>query len=106
VTETGDAPRPTLDELDALSTEELKDRALALARQRRDVRFLWDVLEHLPQSGEFAQEDGATTGVVTTVNDVLAVVEQVFGHQLADLGALEPLLRARFVDYLTTHDRG
>jgi hypothetical protein len=106
VTETG-GDRPTFDELDALETEELKDRALGVARQRGDAAFLWELLEHLPQSARFAGEDGATTGVVTTVNDVLAVVEEVFGRQMGNVGDLEPLLRARFVDYLLTHsERG
>jgi hypothetical protein len=102
VTETG-GDRLTFDQLDALDTGELKDRALTLARHRGDVGFLWELLEHLPQSAQFAGEDGATTGVVTTVNDVLAVVEEVFGRQMANVGDLEPLLRARFIDYLLAH---
>lgn len=94
------AARPTIDELDALSTDELKDRAFALARRRGDVRFLWDLVKHLPPSGDFTQEDGATTGLAMTFNDVLALVEQVFGRQLGNIGDLEPLIRARLLDYL------
>ncbi|MFL6137668.1 MAG: hypothetical protein ACJ74O_07700 [Frankiaceae bacterium] len=94
---------PTIDQLDALSTDELRRRALDRARERGDVRFLWDLVKHLPQSGEFTQEDGATTGVVTTVNDLLATVEQLFGHQMSNVGDREPLFRARFIDYLTSH---
>lgn len=101
---TGD--RPTLDELDALPTEELKERALEVARRDGDIAFLWELVKHLPQSGEFTGEDGATTGITTTFNDVLAVVEQVFGHQMSNVGEMEPLLRARFIDYLLNHPRG
>jgi hypothetical protein len=92
---------PTIDELDALSTDELKELALDRARDRGDVGFLWDLLKHLPASGEFTQEDGATAGVVTTINDLLTTVEQLFGHQMGNVGDLEPLFRARFIDYLT-----
>lgn len=99
----GTAAGSTLDRLDALSTDELKERAVTMARERGDIGFLWELVKHLPQSGEFTQEDGATTGVVTTFNDVLAVVEQVFGHQMSNVGDLEPLFRARFVDYLSSH---
>ena len=34
-----DAPPPTLDELDALTTEELRERAFHVARERHDVKF-------------------------------------------------------------------
>jgi hypothetical protein len=97
------AHRPTIDELDALPTDELKDRALATARHRGDVGFLWEIVKHLPESARFTGEDGATTGIATSFNDVLAVVEELFGHRTGDVGEMEPLLRARFIDYVTRH---
>jgi hypothetical protein len=103
VSDTG-AERPTIEQLDALPTDELKDRALAVARRRGDVAFLWELVKHLPSSAEFAGEDGATTGIATTFNDVLAVVEELFGHRTGDVGEMEPLLRARFIDYISTHE--
>lgn len=94
---------PTFEELDALPTQELKDRAFDVARRRGDVRFLWEVVGHLPQTAEFAAEDGASGGMLTTVSDLVAGFEEVFGQQMANVGPLEPLLRARFVDYLLHH---
>ena len=38
----------TFEDLDALSTEDLQDRAFALARERRDVSFFWSIFGHLP----------------------------------------------------------
>ena len=87
----------TFDELDALGTEELQDRAFALARHRRDVAFFWSIFEHLP-----AREDGddGSLGVQSTVDDAIAVwrktTEGEFGEQ-------EPLIRAAFIDYLLKH---
>jgi hypothetical protein len=91
--------------LDALDTNELKDRALARARERGDVGFLWELIEHLPQASELATEDGASTGMATTARDLLAVIEQVWGYQIDNVGPMEPLLRARFIDYLMAPER-
>lgn len=39
-------PKP--EELETLSTEDLRDRAFRLARRRLDVRFFWNLLEATP----------------------------------------------------------
>jgi len=84
-------------ELDALPTEELQDRAFALARERRDVSFFWSLFEHLP-AGE-SGNDGAF-GVQSTVDDAAAVWKETTGHEYGDE---EPLIRAAFIDYLVNH---
>jgi hypothetical protein len=67
-------------ELDALPTEELRERAFAKARQHRDLGFFWSVFKHLPDSDE-----------------AVALWRELTGH---GYGEQEPLLRAAFIDYL------
>jgi hypothetical protein len=84
----------TFEDLDALSTEDLQDRAFALARERHDVSFFWSIFEHLPvaESGL----DGAL-GVQSTVDDAVALWTETTNHRYGDE---EPLIRAAFIDYL------
>jgi hypothetical protein len=90
----------TFAELDALSTEELRERAFARARTRRDVAFFWSVFKHLPDSDEASALDGAPNSVGPTVDEFVALWRELTGHGYADQ---EPLLRAAFIDYLQKH---
>ena len=74
---------PSFAELDALPTEELRERAFHRARERRDVGFFWSVLKHLPDADE-----------------AVALWRELEGH---GYGENEPLLRAAFIDYLQKH---
>lgn len=87
----------SLPELDALSTDELQERAFGRARERGDVRFFWQLAEHLP-----APEDGSdgSLGIQSTVDDAVAVWKESTGHEYGDR---EPLIRAAFIDYLLKH---
>lgn len=87
-------------ELDALSTEELRERAFALARQRRDVKFLWSVLRHLPNADEAAALDGAPNSIGPTIDEAVALWRELTGHGYEESA---PLLRAAFIDYLMKH---
>ncbi|WP_372443206.1 hypothetical protein [Actinoplanes teichomyceticus] len=89
---------PGFAELDALPTEELRERAFAKAREQRDVRFFWSVLKHLPDADEAASLDGAPHSIGPTVDEAVALWRELEGR---DLGAHEPLLRAAFIDYLS-----
>jgi hypothetical protein len=86
--------------LTELSTEELRERAFALARRRRDVRFFWSLFQHLPTSDDAESLDGSPSAIGGTIDDAVELWRQFTGH---GLGETEPLLRAAFVDYLTTH---
>lgn len=86
--------------LDQLSTEELRERAFALARERRDVRFFWSLFQHLPTADDAEALDGSPSAIGGTIDDALELWRQFGGHGLAET---EPLLRAAFVDYLTKH---
>ncbi|MEH1127030.1 hypothetical protein [Micromonospora sp. CPCC 206061] len=91
----------TFAELDALSTEELRERAFALARHRRDVRFFWSVLRHMPHADDVEELDGSPNSVGPTIDEAVALWREFMGHGYDD--ETEPLLRAAFIDYLLTH---
>ncbi|MBQ0891974.1 hypothetical protein ABT214_19275 [Micromonospora purpureochromogenes] len=90
----------TFDELDALSTEELRERAFALARERHDVGFFWSVLRHLPNADEAAVLDGAPNSIGPIIDEASALWRELTGHGYEEA---EPLLRAAFIDYLVKH---
>lgn len=88
-------------ELDALSTEELREQAFAAARRRLDVGFFWDVIKHLPRADETEQLDASLGAVGASVDDAVALWREFTGHR--GYGESEPLLRAAFIDYLMRH---
>jgi hypothetical protein len=87
-----------LAELDTLSTEELRKRAFARARERRDIGFFWSVLRHLPHADDTEELDGSLGAVGASVDDAVALWREFTGH---GYGESEPLLRAAFIDYLS-----
>ncbi|SCL20989.1 hypothetical protein GA0070616_2165 [Micromonospora nigra] len=99
-----DTPSPgtgrSFAELDALTTEELREQAFARARERRDVGFFWSVLRHLPNADEAAALDGAPNSVGPTVDEAVALWREMTGHGYEESA---PLLRAAFIDYLMKH---
>jgi len=88
---------PSFAELDALTTEELRERAFARARERRDIGFFWSVIKHLPDSDEAAELDGAPNSIGPTIDEAVALWRELSGHGYQET---EPLLRAKFIDYL------
>lgn len=87
----------TFAELDALPTEELRERAFAQARERHDIGFFWSVFKHLPDSDEASDLDGAPNSIGPTIDEYFALFRELTGH---GFGEQEPLLRAKFIDYL------
>lgn len=88
-------------ELDALPTEELRRRAFATAERRLDLGFFLDLARHLQPSVEAAQEDGSAGAIAETITDAVNLVRELVGS--GGFGQAEPLVRARFIDYLVTH---
>jgi hypothetical protein len=84
-------------ELDALPTEELRQRAFALARERHDLKFFWSILTHLPSAQKLEELDGSFGSYGASIDDALELWRQFTGH---GYGESEPLLRAAFIDYL------
>jgi hypothetical protein len=85
------------DELDALPTKELHDRALAVAKRRVDVGFLWRLIEALPVA-EAAVGDDQRSKV--DVMRPLALINDLFDAGEGDLGEA---LRPMYLDYLEEH---
>ena len=85
------------DELEALPTKELHDRALAVAKRRVDVGFLWRLIEALPVA-EAALGDEQRSKV--DVMRPLALINDLFDAGEGDLGEA---LRPMYVDYLEEH---
>ena len=83
---------------DALSTDDLRQKAFEKAREAHDVGFFWDLVKHLRSARSFAAEDGSGGGLTGSISDAVEIVRELMGK---DLGDDEPLLRAKFVDYLT-----
>jgi hypothetical protein len=86
-----------IEDLDALSTEELRERAFAKARDQRDIGFFWNLFTHLPTAPETEERELADIGAA--IEDTVQLWRELTGHQY---GAKEPLFRAKFIDYLTT----
>ena len=84
---------------DALTTEELRERAFSRAEKHLDVGFFWDLFKHLPASGNAASDD-SFSGAGASVGDFIELFREFRGEHLAPL---EPMLRAKFIDYLTSH---
>ena len=89
-----------LTELDSLTTDELRQRAFARARERHDLGFFWSVLRHLPHADDAESLDDSLGSVAASVDDAVALWREMEGH---GYGGAEPLLRAAFIDYLLRH---
>ena len=87
----------TRDELDELSSAELHDRAMRLARERLDARYLWELLRAIPSAEaslgnlDYAEED------VSRISGLLTDLAGVRDGPIAD--ALRPM----YLDYLVEH---
>jgi hypothetical protein len=95
------SPRPSIAELEALSTDELRKRAFAAAERARDIGFLWELVTHLRASESVGSDDGSAGGLGESITGVIELVERLLGSHD---GSLEPLLRARYISYLHTGD--
>ena len=84
----------TREELDALSSKELHDRAFAVAKRHLDVGFYWNLLKAVPVAeaaiGEEAEAEQDVMSLRGHLNDLTNSGE----GELAD--ALRPL----YIDYL------
>ncbi|MCU1672546.1 MAG: hypothetical protein JWN77_659 [Frankiales bacterium] len=84
-------------DLDALTTEQLREQAFDKARSAHDLHFFWDLAKHMRGSRAIAGEDASSGSITGTLTELVDVARELMGK---DLGDDEPLLRARFLDYL------
>lgn len=92
-----DEERPSVEELDQLSTEQLRQRAFDRAEHHHDIGFFWDLIKHLPSADDIATEDASSGHITGGITEAIDVVRELMGRGLGDT---EPLVRARFIDYL------
>jgi hypothetical protein len=88
----------TREELEALPSAELHDRATRLAWRRLDVGFLWDLLKTIPEAraavGDEERSEADIMRPLVLLNDLVD----------ADRGNLADALRPLYVEYLLEHD--
>ena len=86
------------EQLETLTTEQLRQRAFEKAESAKDVGFFWDLVKHMRASSAIAGEDGSSGAITGSITELVHLVRELMGK--APFGDDEPLLRARFLDYL------
>lgn len=89
------------DSLADLPYDELKGRAINLAKKRHDIGFFYDLLRHTPAINATADEGGSLGEFSGSILEMVEAAHQVFGS--GQVGDMEPLFRARFEEYLNEH---
>lgn len=85
------------EELEALSTKDLHDRAMSVARHHVDVGFLWRLINTIPAAE-------AAAGEVDDANaDILSLTQLVSDVTHSGEGELGEALRPLYIDYLASH---
>ena len=87
----------TREELDALSSKELHDRAVRRAERHLDLKFFYDLLATLPAA------EAATGGVDRSSADIFKLRALVHDITTADEGVLADALRPFYIAYLLDH---
>ncbi len=91
------ADRHIIEDLDALSTHELHDRAVHRAEKHLDMKFLWSLLQMIPAAetatGDVGEADFDIESSKGLIKDALHSGD----------GELGEALRPVFVDYLRKH---
>jgi hypothetical protein len=85
------------EELDALSSKELHDRAVNRATKHLDVKFLWNLMKLVPAAEAGA---GQADQADYDINHWSGQVADTFRD---DDGALSDALRPVYLDYLEQH---
>lgn len=86
----------TFEELDALTSDELHDRAIHRAERHLDVKFFWNLLAEIPAAEAARGDTGqAEADVQSATLQVTDAVNQSPG--------LKDALRPVYIDYLLKH---
>jgi hypothetical protein len=85
------------DALEALSSQELHDRAVHRAIRHLDIGFLWQLLREIPEGEAVA---GRSDRAAADVTQLSAMISDVLGSGEPDVAdSLRPL----YLDYLEKH---
>ncbi|MCW2714739.1 MAG: hypothetical protein JWN88_1786 [Frankiales bacterium] len=85
-------------DLESLPTEQLRQLAFDKAERDKDRGFLWELAKHTRGAHAIAGEDGSSGGITGSISEAVHVIRELMGKE--PMGDDEPLLRARFLDYL------
>lgn len=88
----------TREELDALSSKELHDRAVTRAERHLDVKFFYELLQTLPAA------EAATGDMGRSSADIFKIRALVHDIGTADEGDLADALRPFYITYLLDHE--
>jgi hypothetical protein len=92
----GDAERARED-LEALSTKELHDRAVRRAERHLDVKFFWSLLRLIPAAQAASGDEGEAD------YDIQSSKGLIYDALHSGDGRLGEALRPLFIDYLRKH---
>lgn len=87
----------TSEELDRLSSDELRERAFDVAKRRLDVRFFWDLLEAAPAA------EAAAGHPEEAQQDILSLAQRVADVVRPDTPEEADAFRPIYIDYLVKH---
>jgi hypothetical protein len=87
----------TGEDLDALSTHELHDRAVRRAEHHLDVKFFWSLLELIPAAETVAGDEGEGDYDIQSSKGLISDALH------SGDGKLGEALRPVFIDYLGKH---
>jgi len=85
---------PTFEELDAMTSKKLHDKAVHLALKRLDLHFFFELLAIIPAAEMVAGNPDEAN------EDVASVAKRLQDAMHADEGELADALRPLYVDYL------
>jgi hypothetical protein len=89
----------TFEQLDALPSSELHDRATHRAERHLDVRFFWDLLKEIPVAEAARGDTGDAQADIQSAGVRIA-------HAVSESPGLQDALRPFYIDYLLRHDDG
>jgi hypothetical protein len=89
----------TREELEALPTPELYDRATKYARHHLDIKFFWRVLQALPAA------EAAAGNIAEGETDVQSIYGHLNDRKTAREGPAAEELREMYIEYLLDHPK-
>lgn len=81
---------------------ELRDKAFALAEQRHDFGFFYDLYRHTQAMGAMASEGGSLGDISGTIIDMVTAARETFSEE--SVGDMAPLFAAKYATYLREHE--
>lgn len=90
-----------LDRLERLSTDELRERAFALAKHRWDVQFFWRLLRSIPAAEAAAGHLEASEAGIATASARVSETLSAEGDP-----EVQEALRPLYIAYLSEHGDG